>query len=88
MDMRTSTTKRKVRPDFCDTVSQILNTDFLQFPAALNGSAQGIPRSLFLGESSVMFYMNGAKQKLLDRQVLGAVPVSGSWGEPPGPDAS
>lgn len=32
---------------------------------------------MFLGESSIMFHMNRAKQKLWGRQVLGAVPVSG-----------
>lgn len=33
---------------------------------------------MFLGESSVMFYMNGAKQKLRGRQVLGEGPDSGA----------
>lgn len=46
--------------------------------SALSWSAPGNPSVIVLGESSVMFYMNDAKQWLGGRQVLGAIPVPGA----------
>lgn len=93
MGMKMNTSKRKVRACDCradgeashvafkiKNQSQYVGVYQLLKPvlSALSRSAPGNPSVIVLGESSVMFYMNDAKQWLGGRQVLGAIPVPGA----------